>query len=149
MTGQLNLFGSRRQRGRRSPPPKEFQTHCAIADLLRRWAMPGWIWTHFPSGEARPSAIDKKGRRYSPTGQRLARMGLNPGWPDLQFAHQSGRFFFLELKRKGSGRLSEQQIEIATFLMAAGHGYLCTTSLDDAISTLKDIGILRKNFEVQ
>jgi hypothetical protein len=35
------------------------------------------------------------------------------------------------------GRLSEAQA-VASHLIAAGHGYLCTSSFDDAITTLKD-----------
>jgi hypothetical protein len=37
---QLSLFEGKRQRGVAAPPPKEFATHCALADLLRRWTMP-------------------------------------------------------------------------------------------------------------
>ena len=48
-----------------------------------------------------------------------------------------------------SGRLSEEQIDIATFLIAAGHGYLCTSSFDDAVATLKDWGVLRSGIHVQ
>lgn len=41
------------------------------------------------------------------------------------------------------------QIDIATFLIAAGHGYLCTSSFDDAVATLKDWGVLRSGIHVQ
>jgi hypothetical protein len=147
--GQPHLFRSRRQRGCAAPPPKEFGLHCALVDLLRRWTVPGWIWTQFPAGEERPWQVDAKGRRFSMAGARLARMGLQPGWPEFQFAHMNGRFCFLELKREKSGRLSEEQIDIATFLIAAGHGYLCTSSFDDAVATLKDWGVLRSGIHVQ
>ncbi len=146
---QLSLFKGKRQRGVAAPPPKEFATHCALADLLRCWTMPGWVWTQFPSGEERSFQIDAQGRRFSMAGARLKRMGLQGGWPDFQFAHMSGRFCFLELKREKSGRLSEEQIDIATFLIAAGHGYLCTSSFDDAVATLKDWGVLRSGIHVQ
>ena len=76
-------------------------------------------------------------------------MGLQASWPDFQFAHMSGRFCFLELKREKSGRLSGEQIDIGTFLIAAGHGYLCTSSFDDAVATLKDWGVLRSGIHVQ
>ena len=93
MTGQLSLFKSKRQRGvahvRR---PKEFALHCAVADTVKRWILPDWIWTHFPAGEHR-SVI---------TGARLKRMGLNRGFPDFQFFHRNGRVCFLELKRHGN-----------------------------------------------
>jgi hypothetical protein len=52
------------------PAAKEFSIHCAIADVVRRWCRPDWVWTHLPFGEHR-SAI---------TGARLKRMGVNRGW---------------------------------------------------------------------
>jgi hypothetical protein len=146
MTGQLSLFKSKRQRGTAPPPPKEFALHCMVADTVRRWILPGWIWTHFPAGEARPAEIIG-GKRVSITGARLKRMGLNSGFPDFQFFHWSGRCCFLELKRKG-GTLDEDQSHIAMHLIRAGHGYLLTDKFDDAIATLVDWKILR-GMEVQ
>lgn len=146
MTGQLNLFKGKRQRGTQLPPPKEFALHCSVADTIRRWILPGWIWTHFPAGEARPHEIIK-GKRVSITGARLKRMGLNTSFPDFQFFHQAGRCCFLELKRRGE-IADEGQAAIAVHLIGAGHGYLLTDSFDDAIATLVDWKILR-SMEVQ
>lgn len=146
MTGQLSLFKSKRQRGTQPPPPKEFALHCMVADMVRRWILPGWIWTHFPAGEARPHEIIR-GKRVSLTGVRLQRMGLNTGFPDFQFFHLSGRCCFLELKRKGE-IADEDQTTIAMHLIRAGHGYLLTDKFDDAIATLVDWKILR-GMEVQ
>jgi hypothetical protein len=142
MIGQLNLFKGKRQRGTQPPPPKEFALHCAVADTVRRWILPGWIWTHFPAGEARPHEIIG-GKRVSLTGGRLQRMGLNPGFPDFQFFHISGKCCFLELKRKGQ-TASKEQTDVAMHLICAGHGYLLTDSFNDAIATLVDWQILRK-----
>jgi len=50
---QLHLFKSRRQRGTLPPAPSEYQLHCAVADTVKRWIMPGWIYTHIASGEKR------------------------------------------------------------------------------------------------
>lgn len=145
---QLHLFKSRSQRGTAAmPTPSEFQLHCAVADMLRRWIMPGWRWTHFPAGEERPAQIIR-GRRVSLAGERLKRMGLQAGWPDFQFFHISGRCCFLELKAKG-GRLDEAQGEIAMHLIRAGHGYCCPASFADAVAALKDWGVLRGGFKLQ
>lgn len=141
MPGQLDLFKSKRQRGTRAPAPKEFAVHCALADLIRRWINPGWIWTHFPAGEERPAEfID--GKRVSYAGARLQRMGLNGGWPDFQFFHIAGQVDFLELKRRGEHPTSVQEA-IGKHLSAAGHGYLCTDSFDVAVAYLVARGILR------
>jgi hypothetical protein len=141
MTGQMNLFKGKRQRGTQPLPPKEFALHCAVADTVRRWILPGWVWTHFPAGEARPAQIIK-GKRVSLTGMRLMRMGLNTGFPDFQFFHVGGRCCFLELKRKGN-TADEDQARIAVHLIRAGHGYLLTDSYDDAIAVLVDWQVLR------
>jgi hypothetical protein len=146
MTGQLNLFKGKRQRGTQPPPPLEFALHCAVADTVRRWILPGWIWTHFPAGEDRPHRF-VRGKRISITGARLKRMGLNTGFPDFQFFHLSGRCCFLELKRRGNFA-DDDQLHIGIHLMRAGHGYLCTDSFNDAIATLVGWRILR-GIEVQ
>jgi hypothetical protein len=43
------LSKSKRQRGIAAPGPSELQLHCAVADTVRRWIMPGWIYTHIAS----------------------------------------------------------------------------------------------------
>lgn len=141
MSGQLSLFKGRRQRGVREPPPKEFALQCAVADTVRRWILPGWIWTHFPAGEARPAQI-VGGKRVSLTGARLMRMGLQPGFPDFMFFHEGGHCCFLELKRRGNG-LDENQAEIAEHLQRAGHGYLVTDKFDAAVAKLVEWKIVR------
>lgn len=136
---QLSLFKGRRQRGVRPLQPKEFALHCMLADVLKRWINPAWRYTHMPAGE----------HRHMVTAMRLKRMGLRRGWPDFQFAGPGGRMFFLELKRKGSGRLSEEQASMLSHLVACGFAVLVTDSFDDAIATLKDHGILPRSIEVQ
>src|SRR3954468_15080373 len=129
MTGQLNLFKSKRQRGTLPPPPKEFALHCMVADMVRRWIQPGWIWTHFPAGEARPHEVIG-GKRISITGARLQRMGLNTGFPDFQFFAITGRCCFLELKRRGETGTEDQE-RIGNHLKTAGHDYLLTDNFKE------------------
>lgn len=150
MPGQLDLFKGKRQRGTKLPPPLEFASHVFLADVIRRWIMPNWEWTHLPLGEERDHRVNPEtGKRFSLTGQRLKRMGTNPGWPDFMFVGPNRSIFWLELKRAGSGRPSEDQSRIAGHLMACGFAYMMTTSVDDAIAEMKALGILRKTFEVQ
>jgi hypothetical protein len=106
---QLHLFKGKRQRGAEPPSPGEYQLHCAVADVVRRWPMPGWIYTHIASGE----------KRDMETAARLKRMGVVAGWPDLQFFGPQGQVCFVELKAKG-GRLSEAQAAVASHLVDAG-----------------------------
>jgi hypothetical protein len=56
---------------------------------------------------------------------------------------------FLELKRPGTGRLSEAQDAMRDHLERCGFAYLCTDSVDVAISWLKQHGVLRDRFAVQ
>jgi hypothetical protein len=147
---QLSLFKGKRQRGIAAPPPLEFGTHATLADICKRWINPHWKFTHLPLGEHREHRISPRtGKRYSLSGQRLQRMGVQPGWPDFIFVGPDTQVFWLELKRLKTGRLSEDQSEVLAHLVACGFAVLVTTSLDDAVDTLKQAGILRSNLEVQ
>lgn len=79
----------------------------------------------------------------------LKRMGVTPGFPDLVFFGPSGQVRFVELKRRGSGRLSPAQRAIATHLVAAGHGYLCSSDYRDVVETLQAWSVLRAGIRVQ
>jgi hypothetical protein len=126
---QLALFKGARAR---PAPPKEFALHCALADLVTRWIMPGWMFTHIPLGEHRNKA----------TAVRLQRMGVKPGWPDFIFVGPQRRCFFLELKRRG-GSQSDEQANVALHVIRSGFDYLCTDNLDEAVAVLRDLGIVR------
>jgi hypothetical protein len=76
-------------------------------------------------------------------------MGVNPGWPDFIFVGPNCSTFWLELKRAKTGRMSEEQADIAAHLVACGFNILITSSFDDAVATLKQLGILRSIIEVQ
>jgi hypothetical protein len=134
---QLHLFGNKRQRGTAPPSPSEYQLHCAVVGVVTRWKNPGWIFCHFASGE----------RRDMVTAARLKRMGVVAGFPDLVFFGPHGQVRFVEIKVK-RGRLSPAQAAVASHLVAAGHGYLCSASFDDIVLTLKDWGVLRAGMSV-
>jgi hypothetical protein len=103
-----------------------------------------------PLGEERDHRINARtGKRYSPIGQRLQRMGVQPGWPDFIFVGPNAQVFWLELKRFRTGRLAEDQSEVLAHLVACGFAVLVTSSLDDAVAILKQAGILRSNVELQ
>lgn len=59
------------------------------------------------------------------------------------------RMAFLELKWRGSGRLSESQEAMRDHLEACEFDYCCTDSVEAAIAMPKAAGILRRSFSVQ
>jgi hypothetical protein len=149
MPGQLNLFKGKRQRGTQLPPPLEFADCCRLADTIDLCIAPGWKWTHLPFGEHREHTVNPKtGKRYSLTGQRLKRLGTKKGWPDYLFTGPQRAAFFLEMKRRKGGRLSDEQIEVGEHLTACGFDYLVLHDVDDAIRELVKRRILR-SLEVQ
>jgi hypothetical protein len=80
--------------------------------------------------------------------RKLSRMGLRPGWPDLQLVvppiyyldgeRQTG--IYIELKAP-NGRLSEAQREVIARLLAARRHVSACRSLDDVQDFLR--GIIR------
>jgi len=111
-------------------PPLEISMHVALERLLCLSLNPDWIYTHIPAGEYRDKV----------TAARLKAMGLKPGWPDFIFVGPS--IFFLELKRRGA-KPSEAQKEVAAGLRARGCHYHLSDTLEDAIATLHEVGIIR------
>jgi hypothetical protein len=130
---QLHLFKGRRQRGLRLPPGLEFHLHVSVADVLRRWIMPGWRWTHIASGEYRTPA----------TAARLKRMGVQPGWPDLILLGPRGLgVYFLELKRRG-GKPTVEQHAFEEWCRDNGYPFAVTDDFKTATATLMEWGALR------
>jgi hypothetical protein len=132
---QLGLFAGKRQRGVTARPrAKEFELQCMVADVLRRWCDPAWIFTAMPMGE----------KREPVTAVRLHRMGVVAGYPDMVFFGPASRVCWLELKRPGGGgRLSDTQEERSRQLVDRGHEFLCTNDFEAAIDWLRDRGIVR------
>lgn len=135
---QLSLFKGKTQRGTAPPAAKEFALHCMVADVLKRFIMPGWRYTHLPMGELREHA----------TAVRLRRMGVTRGWPDFIFVRATGEVCFMELKRRGN-HLTEEQDEIASFLCNAGLPYNCVDNFQDALTALKVWGVVRSGIDPQ
>ena len=116
--------------------PSEYPPYCAAgADTgVRRWIMPGWIFTHIASGEYRDQV----------TAARLKRMGVVAGFPDLIFFGPHGEVCALELKAK-NGRLSDVPPRWGPHLRQAAHGLICGVLLDyrEVIATLVAWRVLR------
>jgi hypothetical protein len=141
---QLSLFKGKRQKGELPKSPLEFEIQCALADTLRKGGcVKGWIWTAFPAGEERPSFIDSRGRRVSPSGDRLKRQGLNPGFFDMLFISPTGIHHWLELKRDEKAKLSEEQAAFSLAMIARGVPCEVAHSYDQAVVILRRWGALR------
>jgi hypothetical protein len=132
--GQRDLFT---KRVRQLPAAPEFLFHVMIADVLGRWAAPGWLHTHLPMGELRTPA----------TAGRLKRMGVKPGWPDFILLSPNGLAHFLELKRKG-GRLSPHQQAFAHWCEGRCP-FACVDSFDAALGELKGWGALKVSINLE
>jgi len=107
----------------------EFEFHCAVADYLRA-ALPAIVrWFHVPNGEKRSLA----------TAQRLKRMGVSPGVPDIIILH-AGRTIWIELKSR-KGKLSETQEGWREWLCDNGFAFYCCNTIDQVQASLKAHGI--------
>lgn len=132
--GQIDLLT---RRVSRPPPAPEFNTHCAVADVLRRWANPEWRWTHIASGEYRSKA----------TAARLQRMGVVAGYPDFMLIGPGGQVHFIELKR-ARAPLTTAQKDFAEWCARNRVPHAVARSFDEALRILKVWGAVRTGIEV-
>ena len=139
---QLDIFKTKRQKGKLPPGPSEFQIHCAVADYLRHGLAPGWGWFHCPNGGERPAAF-VKGKRVSFEGSRLQRMGVKPGVSDILLVKAPhARLHALELKAKGE-KPTEAQDEWMQRQQVLGARVAWADSVDDALEILREWGAIR------
>jgi hypothetical protein len=130
----LALAAGKKVRPRRAPIIRrlELSLHYEVAKILQDFALPTWRWSHFPAGE----------HRNIQTAQRLKRMGLQRGWPDMILVGPDGRFYALELKRRGETLNPDQEV-FQTWCVARGVPYSVADTLDQAIVALGVWGVLR------
>lgn len=109
----------------------EYRFQCALIRHLRARLMPGVYFNSLPFGEYRTKA----------TAARLAAMGVRPGMADLIFLKDS-HAICLELKVKPN-KQSEAQIQFQADWEAAGGHYFLAFTMDEALSTLERLGLIR------
>lgn len=63
------------------------------------------------------------GKRDLRTAMKLKRMGVSPGFPDIEIPYPSGSYngLYIELKREKGGKVSESQSEWLAFLREKGY----------------------------
>ncbi len=116
------------------PTPDEDQIHKAVADFLELALKAPVTWTtigHGGGGVAR--------------GAKLKRLGLKPGWPDVQILVPNGTgsltlYIGIELKTK-DGAPSEDQLRVHGEIRAAGgHVFICR-GVDDVHRALVEMRV--------
>lgn len=106
--------------------------------FLSRFIADGWEFTHPASG----------GHRNKGTAAKLKAMGVKPGWPDLVLVSPDGLFHGLEFKRRGTGRLSPEQMAFHARARARGWPIAVVDAIEDAITVLSKWGCLSHAVQV-
>ncbi|MDH3729545.1 MAG: hypothetical protein OES13_00265 [Acidimicrobiia bacterium] len=103
---------------------------------------PGVVFHHSPNETA-------MGARWV---TKLLRSGMQTGWPDFEFVdnfadiYSCARFSALELKMPG-GSLSKAQRATRDRLKATDANWHCARSIPDALETLQEWGLVRRDVE--
>ena len=121
------------------PVTPEDDLHEAVADALKVLVLPPAMWTALPAGNVPLEP------QYA---AKLARLGLQRGWPDILVLH--GQLYGVELKRQGGTlsrtrvvrtrrgalRILDGQVDVFPKLVAAGMRIAVCRSVDEVLSAL-------------
>jgi hypothetical protein len=134
----------------KAPVPKEDDEQASVISylLFRKNNLGDRLrWHHSPNGDGREKKVGRDGKRYCPSGQRLAAQGTSPGFPDLVvFLDGPGDVVFqvaIEMKRR-NGRPSDvklEQREWLSFLALCGWQTRACFGAQEAINFLRECGI--------
>jgi hypothetical protein len=114
------------------------------------------------NGEVRAASYNSKGTKFSPVAQKLQRMGVKPGFPDIVcpvarvLDHEPYNHLYIELKRPGNKELgidkgypSPIQQKWLAFLRSQGNYACCCWGCDQAMEVLFSyLGLARDPREV-
>lgn len=112
--------------------PTEDQIQAALVEQLHYCARSPVVYFAVPNG----------GFRHRGVANILKATGTTPGIPDLIFALEAGRTFWLEMKAH-KGVLSDAQKGIRYKLEQLGHAWAMARSVDEALAILGKVGVLR------
>lgn len=122
---------ARSPKTKRLPADTELTIHKALVQHLRMRGVKGVFWFHPPNGESRSAR----------TGDKLKRMGVIAGVPDLVLII-NGRPYGLEIK-SDEGRQSPEQKAVAAAWMVAGGHYEVVRGIDAGLALLEGWGALK------
>lgn len=90
----------------------------------------GIVHNHSPNG----------GYRDLIEAAKFKRMGVSPGFPDIEvpYARKGYHGLYIELKRMVGGKLSENQIGWRDFLMAQGYAWYEAKGAEECIKIISD-----------
>lgn len=117
--------------GSQAKPENGLQYACI--EFMWVAALPDVLYCHVPNEGER-----SKGQRI-----HMWKMGLLPGFPDLQF-FRNGKAYFIELKMPGKS-LSDDQWKVRRRLEAAGFDCAVCRTLEDFIETVTGWGLVKGN----
>lgn len=93
-------------------------------------------------------AIPNAGRRSWKVGKAMKAEGMRKGAPDLVILAPERRVFFLEMKKRKGGRVSDEQLGFAAICKRLGHHYAVANTLADAVAILIGWGVLKPTVTV-
>ena len=122
-----------------SPQQREFIYQCCVVEQIPSW-FPGLLFTAFPGkgGDAKDGFMKK-------------RMGVKPGWPDIQYTWNSGKLEcgVTELKVTG-GRVSPDQNRRISELDRMGwHTEVCWNTAESVFKALCSWGLDPKSKSIK
>lgn len=119
---------------KREPPPlaTEHALQCVLLDYLLLTARRDAWWF----------AVPNAGRRSPYSGARMKAEGLVAGVADLCFMLPAGKCAWLELKRSPREKPSPEQRQFEEVCRALGHPYAVAYSFDEAVTILREWGVL-------
>jgi len=127
--------------GRMRPRIDEDAEQEVVVEWLERR---GVEFHHSPNGGARPSKVDKNGRRYCNEGAKLKRLGTRPGFSDLIILDPPPKLpgapgAFIEMKAL-DGDATEDQVKFLERRAAQGWATCLARGANVAIAFLTNLG---------
>ena len=113
----------------RNANPTEQQIHQTLVDLIRV-RNPHLLFWHTPNG----------GKRHIIEAAKFQRMGVLPGVSDLVFLH-NGKFFALELKKRGNRPTEHQENFMERVKDALGYAFW-VDGVDEGEAVLASWGVI-------